>query len=314
MSAKTKTDVTTLIICRGIQGSGKTTWAEQQVRKNPDRFVKVSRDDLRQLVYSRAVLTPSEEMSLTKMQLDLIRGLLLTKKNVIVHDMNLNSKTIKAFFALAQEFEGNVQFRVQDFPVDYKKAIERDKARGLAGGRTVGEQVIKDTVNRWLSGGSELPNLDAKYYEPITKRVIQEQDSSLPSAWIVDIDGTLSNLMGRSPYAYDKVDEDLPIEHVVQLVKNLKDSGHKIVLMTGREAVAHDLTVEWLKSWGVDFDELHMRATEDRRKDSTVKKELYRENIVGKYSVAGVLDDRHTVVEMWRSEGLFCAQVANGLF
>ena len=57
-----------------------------------------------------------------------------------------------------------------------------------------------------------------------------------------------------------------------------------------------------------------MRKTGDFRKDSIVKKELFDENVRGKYNIEFVLDDRNQVVEMWRSIGLVCLQVADGNF
>ena len=61
-------------------------------------------------------------------------------------------------------------------------------------------------------------------------------------------------------------------------------------------------------------DELFMRPTGDTRKDSILKKEIYDNHIKGKYNVKYVLDDRDSVVEMWREQGLTCLQVAPGDF
>jgi hypothetical protein len=58
-----------------------------------------------------------------------------------------------------------------------------------------------------------------------------------------------------------------------------------------------------------------MRAENDGRKDSIVKKELFEQHIVGKYYIDLVIDDRNQVVEMWRKDlGLTCLQVDYGDF
>jgi hypothetical protein len=57
-----------------------------------------------------------------------------------------------------------------------------------------------------------------------------------------------------------------------------------------------------------------MRKTSDMRKDAVVKEEIYNENILDKYNVLLVLDDRNQVVDFWRSKGLTCFQVAPGDF
>jgi hypothetical protein len=57
-----------------------------------------------------------------------------------------------------------------------------------------------------------------------------------------------------------------------------------------------------------------MREAGDSRKDSIVKQELYERHIKPSYDVFVVLDDRNQVVDMWRSLGLVCLQVAPGDF
>jgi hypothetical protein len=57
-----------------------------------------------------------------------------------------------------------------------------------------------------------------------------------------------------------------------------------------------------------------MRSAGDMRKDSIVKEEIYRQEILGRYNVWFVLDDRNQVVDMWRLLGLRCLQVAPGNF
>jgi hypothetical protein len=59
---------------------------------------------------------------------------------------------------------------------------------------------------------------------------------------------------------------------------------------------------------------LFMRKQHDNRADWIVKKELFVDEISNIYDVKFVLDDRQQVVDMWRSLGLTCFQVAEGNF
>lgn len=59
---------------------------------------------------------------------------------------------------------------------------------------------------------------------------------------------------------------------------------------------------------------LFMRADGDGRKDAVVKRELFDKHVRHEYNVVAVLDDRQQVVDMWRSLGLTCLQVAPGDF
>ena len=65
---------------------------------------------------------------------------------------------------------------------------------------------------------------------------------------------------------------------------------------------------------GIPFDRLLLRRTGDQRADNIVKAEIYDNHIAPHYEVIGVVDDRRSVVEMWRSRGLVCFQVAEGDF
>lgn len=64
----------------------------------------------------------------------------------------------------------------------------------------------------------------------------------------------------------------------------------------------------------VPFDRLLLRHTGDQRADNIVKAEIYDAHIEPHFTVIGVVDDRRNVVEMWRSRGLTCFQVAEGDF
>ena len=39
-----------IILCRGIQGSGKTTWAKQWVLEDPEHRVRFNNDDIRNML------------------------------------------------------------------------------------------------------------------------------------------------------------------------------------------------------------------------------------------------------------------------
>lgn len=39
-----------IVLCRGIQGSGKTTWAKQWVLEDPEHRVRFNNDDIRNML------------------------------------------------------------------------------------------------------------------------------------------------------------------------------------------------------------------------------------------------------------------------
>lgn len=147
------------------------------------------------------------------------------------------------------------------------------------------------------------------------KNKTRKQNESLPKAIICDLDGTLCLINNRSPFDGSKCGQDLPNLPVLNLVKNYKKLGFKILLLSGRDAKYQSETKEWLKRYGVTYDKLWMRKSKDNRKDSVVKKELFEANIERHYFVEFVLDDRNQVVDLWRKDlKLPCFQVFYGDF
>lgn len=133
-------------------------------------------------------------------------------------------------------------------------------------------------------------------------------------AIIVDIDGTLAKMNGRSPFSWDKVGSDTVNEPVKKLVNMYARNG-VVILFSGRDSVCRDLTIQWLDKHDIKFDGLFMRPKGNNEKDSIIKRRLYDEHIAGKYNIEFVLDDRDQVVEMWRKDlGLTCLQVDYGNF
>lgn len=136
-----------------------------------------------------------------------------------------------------------------------------------------------------------------------------------PKAILVDIDGTVALRGDRSPYDETRVLEDLPNVPVVAVVKAMRRAGYQVVFCSGRTDGCYEATSLWIKRHVLPEETiLHMRGAGDVRKDSIVKREIFDEHVRDRYDVLLVLDDRASVVEMWRSLGLTVLQVAEGNF
>jgi hydroxymethylpyrimidine pyrophosphatase-like HAD family hydrolase len=136
------------------------------------------------------------------------------------------------------------------------------------------------------------------------------------STWLADIDGTLALKGERGPYDWHRVGEDAPNPPVVELVRALIADGHVVLFVTGRMEECRRQTLLWLDAnvAAGPFGELYMRPDEDYRPDDELKREIYETLIRPHHEITGVIDDRRTVVAMWRSLGLTCVQVAPGEF
>ena len=140
------------------------------------------------------------------------------------------------------------------------------------------------------------------------------EGEKLNKAIIVDIDGTLAIRGDRGPFEWHKVQIDSQNYPVVQLINILKNH-YTILVFSGRDTVCREETIKWLGHYGVPNEFVYMRPEKDTRSDTIVKKELYDQYVKGKYQVEFVLDDRDSVVKMWREDlNLPCFQVAYGNF
>lgn len=293
--------MTVLVLTRGLPASGKTTWAKAWVDEESAHRARLNRDDLRRQMFGKPFLDYAGEQAVTHAQQSAAKALLRSGRDVVVDDTNLRAKYVRAWVDLAAETGSNVRIReFTDVAVD--ECVRRDAERD----QPVGEQVIRDMHRRYfpLSPVDTGP-LKVALYDP---------DSSLPAAWIVDIDGTLATMCDRSPYDETRVLEDKPNGPVVELVRGLYDASRYIVLLSGRTEACRQDTRIWLKRHEIPFDALFMRSIGDQRKDAIVKRELFEQHVAPKWAVRGVIDDRRQVVDMWRSLGLLCAQVAPGEF
>ena len=137
----------------------------------------------------------------------------------------------------------------------------------------------------------------------------------MKKAIICDIDGTLAIRGDRGPFEHEKAQEDKVNTHVSNLLSIYKEKDYDIIIISGRQDRFEELTKNWLLTNSIPFDKLYLRETEDNRKDSETKKDIYMKYVKDVYEIEFVLDDRNQVVDMWRKElNLQCFQVNYGDF
>lgn len=295
-----------LKILVGIPGSGKSTWATNFVKNNPN-WVIISRDSYRKMLRDEYVVEPRIEDLITKMVEGDIIAAFKAKQNVILDNTNLRAKYIHPILDLVSEI-ADVEYQIFDISID--KAIERDSKRDKSVGEDVIRRMFKDYVTIFETFNfSRISKKGRKKYEA------PKFDPKLEDIYIFDIDGTVAHFSDkRGPFDWQKVDTDDLDEVVARQFKLHMDAGHKILVLSGRDESSRDKTEQWLDFYGLKYDKLLMRPANDYRKDSIIKKEIYEREIQGKYNVIAIYDDRDAVVRMWRDLGLKVFQVAPGDF
>lgn len=143
--------------------------------------------------------------------------------------------------------------------------------------------------------------------------------------YIFDIDGTCADLTHRLHWIKDHPHDwnsffnaakhDTVFPHIRQLAYTLASATYRaqIVYCSGRPERTRFATAAWLNWNGFPPGKLFMRPDDDFREDSIVKQELLA-LIRQEFEPLMAFDDRDRVVEMWRRNGVPCAQVADGRF
>jgi len=307
----------TLYITVGLPASGKSTWAKKLVADNPNTYKRVNKDDLRAMLDVGHWSNGNEQFVLETRDF-IVREALKDGKSVIVDDTNLSSKHQSRLESIVSHVNRGITIKIVLFNTSVEECIARDSQR--SGSAKVGAKVINMMATSFERRKAELNSSSFEVIvidngtQPVNAVEPVAYDPNLEDIVIFDIDGTVALMSNRSPFDWARVHEDAVNQPVADLVRLIDDSGIPVIALSGRDGSCRTLTENWLVANNIPFDDLFMRAAGDSRKDSIVKMEIYNEHIRGKYNVKFILDDRNQVVDMWRSLGLPCFQVAPGNF
>jgi predicted secreted acid phosphatase len=143
-------------------------------------------------------------------------------------------------------------------------------------------------------------------------------------AIIVDIDGTLANAKHREHHIVNpegKVDwaawdkeamNDTVYQWCADLIYAFRLIGVDILFVTGRGERIREVTLDWLDQNACAGPrtkyKLFMRGNGDHRQDVVYKAEVYKNFIEPYYDVLFAIDDKGSVVDMWRALGITCLE------
>lgn len=292
-----------IILVKGMQASGKTSWAKEYCKENP-RYKRISRDDFRHMIGDYNDFSKERENVITSLIEQAIFLLLEQNYNLIIDEMHLNieqtQKQTNYIKDVSEQLHIQCQITIKEFPVTLGEAIQRDANRDFP----IGSNVLKRTWDKY--------EVELKQMIERTKPKHLEHNSSLPKCIICDIDGTLALSPNRKIFDESLVYTDYlvkPVKLILDGFNQLRGPEDKLFVFSGRTDSSLDVTTEWLKNNGVNFDFLIMRKTGDYRCDTIVKREMFEEHVKSKYEVLYVVDDRPKVLEMWTQLGLFTLNV-----
>lgn len=152
----------TVTILRGIPGSGKSTWAKEQVRLGKGKVKRINRDDLRAMIDDSVFSRKSEG------HINTIRNIVLSYYieagcDVIVDDTNVKTSYVKELVEFVKRLRPNSEVRVKLFNTPLETCLERNAKR--TGRARVPEDIVRKfykSLNDALSqeSGEEFLNID----------------------------------------------------------------------------------------------------------------------------------------------------------
>lgn len=137
-----------IILCRGIQGSGKTTWAKQYCKEHSNT-IRVNRDDIRQMFSQK--WSKELEQIVIDTELRAIDNALYEEMDVVVDDVsNLNRYTVDKIWDIVRKYQqmrsiSDYGIIYQDFFIPLQECIDRDSKRP----NPIGEEVIRKTYEKY---------------------------------------------------------------------------------------------------------------------------------------------------------------------
>ena len=296
-----------LIICRGIQGSGKSTFAKEWVKEDPKTRIRFNWDDMRNMMGEYWVPERENTGIMKTLRTSFLNEMMQKGWDIVIDNMNLNPKDWEFYEGVVKSFNENysdIKYEIEykDFFIPVEECIRRDAMRP----NPIGEQIIRATWKRYRHF-IICKEIEDKFYK------IKTYNKDKKDCIIVDMDSTLCvNLTRRPFYTDDWADNclyDSPLIGPISIVRAQKMTGTcDVIILTGRREEGRAQTEEWLKTYNVPYDRLFMRGESDFTKSDTFKEKILETFILPKYNVLFAIDDDNKCVKMFRRNGIICLQ------
>lgn len=143
-----------IILCRGIQGSGKTTWAKQWVLEDPEHRVRFNNDDIRNMLGKYWV--PSREDLVKNLKHTFLCTSMSYGFDIVIDNMNLNPKELEYYNKVIDDWNNpkgivldmvkpKYDLEIKNFFTPLEECIERDSKRL----NPIGEKIIRNTYEKY---------------------------------------------------------------------------------------------------------------------------------------------------------------------
>ena len=282
-----------ITLMQGLPASGKSTKAQEIVAQG--NTVRINKDLLRTMLHFDKFTGANERLT-GQAAHALARAYLMSDTNVVIDDTNLNPNTVQGWVDLANDVQAKIQYSRMNTSVD--ECLTRDMHREKSVGRHVIIQMALQYTD-YMKG----------------EKVV-----------VCDLDGTLCDIRHRLHFVqntdkkdwkgfFNGIPQDEVRMDVLDKLLAYEEAGNKIILVSARPDTYREQTETWLERAFSGYPLAHvllMRRSGDTRNDTEVKSDIY-EKYLKNLSITKVIDDRPSVIRMWRSKGLDVDDVGDGV-
>jgi predicted kinase len=289
-----------VVLLVGPPGSGKSTLAKEYEAQG---YIRISQD------------SQGQKEHLVKFINALDMGLM-----IVVDRMNFNVGQRRRYLDPAKAAGYKTSIIVLHVPME--ECLARCAKR--TGHETIKDQATAEVaVRRFFTSYERVEDSEADTVER-DYSFNQKKNKII----VCDLDGTLADIKhrrhflnreeGRKPNwkaFFDNMDKD-EVHGWCRELLDAMSARHRIVYATGRPEDYMPITQEWLEKNGLIYPgyKLFSRLKGDHRADTIVKEIILDFEIRPRYDILMIVDDRASVVAMWRKHGYTVLQCDVGDF
>lgn len=285
-----------IVILIGPPGSGKTSFTKQVF----STYTRISQDEMGK-----------------KEHFNIFQNALNNNQDIIIDRMNMSKQQRQRY--LKPALERGYQALSYMFFVPKEICLMHCK-----------ERENHPTIKNEKDAGNALESFFKQFEYPTLEEGFSEilyqrwNYNAKQDAYICDLDGTLADIEHRRHYMtqekkdwknfFNEIPNDklnLPVWKTVSFLRVY----YPMIFVSGRPELYKEQTLNWLQNEAkMVSPTLFMRPRNDYRSDDLIKEIILDFELIPRYNIIGVFDDRQRVVDMFRRRELTVFQVAEGNF
>lgn len=289
-----------LAMMKGLPASGKSTKAKEIVEQGG--WVRLNRDLLRTMLHCDKWTGRAEGLTVDAEKY-LASSFLKAGTNVVVDDCNLGDSHRDMWSAVSKDAGAKFEVIEMNTPVSTCRFRDMDREKRV-GGDVITNMALRYGLHPSPEKGYIFCDLDGTLAQ-IDHRLHFVKD--LPEGQKKDWKGFFEAMV------HDVVRLD-----VAKMLMEYQQQRYDIVFISGRPDTYKKHTLIWLikqteQFLPKGFLTLIMRRAHDKREDTEVKQDILNQYFPDRSQIHMVIDDRPSVIRMWRENGLPVIDVGKGI-